>query len=174
MVDITASLATDFIASQGWCCIHAAPQTAGGCLVIVGGIDDRNKPGSRIWFPRRGEADRVIKSFLSRCELASRRARGGLSVRTDTDDAARIIRDVVANYGYGTAGDAAIDDQLALVSKRIKAALERMQNDGSLKMLNRYYRGEREAARTNGTALPPKYDQWLADRLRPALRTGLG
>jgi|BarGraIncu00222A_1022003.scaffolds.fasta_scaffold89966_2 hypothetical protein len=174
MTDVAAKLASDFLAAQGWCCILITQLTASvQCIVTVGDVADRDEPGNRIWLARQ-HADKVVASFLSRCELASRRARGGLTVKADASTTVEMIRDVAGNnYGYAVSDDGLIDEQLAMVCKRIEAALERMQKDGSMKMLNRYYRGEREAARTNGTAFPPKYDIWLADRLRPALRAGL-
>ena len=170
MADIAATLATDFISAQGWACILIQPATD-GCTATISDINARSEPGLRIWLAQK-YTDRIMKAFHSRCQQA-RRSRGGLIVTTDASTVERLIRGFAENYGISVVDDAAIDDQLTMVCKRIEAALERMQKDGSLKMLNRYYRHARDSARTTGTAFPPKYDQWLADRLRPALRAGL-
>jgi hypothetical protein len=168
MTNIAATLAADFLGARGWCCICITPQGA-SCTVTIGDINSRGEPGRRVWLDRK-QAEKVVAAFFSRHQESDHRPRGdGLLV--DADDAATegMIRTIADSFGYGATDDAVVHGQLALVTNRIAAALERMKRDGSVKAWSVEYRTAREVARMCGTAFPAKYDLWLADRLRASI-----
>jgi hypothetical protein len=76
MADILSALAADFL--QGWACILVQPDANGQTTVTVDGISARGEPGLRVWLQRK-PADKVVAAFLSRCQQAQRRPRGGLA-----------------------------------------------------------------------------------------------
>jgi hypothetical protein len=169
MTDIAATLAADFIDAQGWACIRIeACDASRRCIVTVDGVDAREESGARLWLARR-HADKTLATFFSRHQEARRRPRGaGLIVQAPVTTTERMIRDVAHSLGFSVAGDDFVDEQLALVTRRVETALARMKRDGSLKQLNREYSAAREMARAGGTPSLPGYPDWLAARLRPA------
>ena len=126
MADIASRLASDFLAAQGWACILLTPHDAArSCVVTVDGITARDEPGVRLWFAQK-HTDKLMAALLNRCRESRRRPRGsGLIVSLPVTAVAGIIRDIAANYGYAVAADEFIDEQLALVTRRIGDALAR-------------------------------------------------
>lgn len=163
MTDIARAIATDFIDGQGWACIHVQPGQA-ATTVTIGDITARDAPGARLWLKRR-EADRTIEALFSRCQQARRRSKAGLMVDLAPDAVNAMVRTIAESLGYVVTDDDVIDGQLELVHKRIGAALSRMKPQ-ELKALRREHRLAPEPR--------PTFDQWLAERLRPAVRAGLG
>jgi len=175
MADIATTLASDFLAGAGWCCILIAPQTTvskvlrpPATTVTIEGVRDREADGSRIWLKRQ-HAERVVAALFSRCQQAQRRRGGdGVLISLPVTATASMVRDVADSLGYAPVGDEFVDEQMAMVTKRIEAAMSRMKRDGSMRQINREY----TTARASGASLP-RFDNWLAARLRPALQAGL-
>jgi hypothetical protein len=168
MVDsIAAGLASDFLVAQGWSCIRIRPDANTQTVVTVGGISDRDEPGIRIWVSRKF-VDKIMAELFSRHRQVHRRPRGGgLVVKADIAAVASMIRNIASNFSITLVGDDFIDGQMALVTERISAAIDRMKRDGSMKLLNREY----AAARASGARLPG-FTNWLVARLRPAFAMG--
>ena len=125
MVDIATTLAADFLEAQGWACICIKPATD-ECVVTVAGIRDRDEPGIRLWL-QRPRADKTLAAFFSRCQQAQRRPRGeGLIVNADVAMVDGMIRGIADALGFALVGDGFIDQQMALVTTRIEAALPRV------------------------------------------------
>jgi hypothetical protein len=137
MTDIAATLATDFLAAQGWVCILIRAQAAGDqCIVTVeqgdiekiapserNGIGARGQPGLRIWLKSRKQADKVVAALFSRHQEAHRRPRGdGLVVKADTTTVEQMIRTIADSLGYALVGDDFVDEQMALITRRIPVA----------------------------------------------------
>jgi hypothetical protein len=165
MADIAHQLAADFLRAQGWCCIRIAP-VAAASIVTIGGIGARGKAGSRVWLPRKQQAEKIIEALLKQRRDAKRRPQAGrvLLVKADVNTVRETVETVAFTLGLPVVDDDSIEGQIALFSERIRAAMSLMKRDGTIKRLHCEYR----AARASGATLP-KYDDWFAARMRPVI-----
>jgi hypothetical protein len=181
MSDIAASLAASTVTAMGWCCILIAPETTSSKVlrppattVTIEGVTARDEPDVRIWLQRR-QADKVMTAFFSRCQQARRRPRGcGLVVAAPVTTTEGMLRAVADSLGYSVTDDAVVDEQLALVERRIETQMATMKGTGALKPLNKEYRMLRDAAKAAGATCPARFDLWLVDANCPFGVNGIG